>query len=196
MLPVPETAMGFVDTHYKILSLDNNHGAFETLSTDTQQIIIDLHKELRVIERDANHIHLNTVASGAMKLFQLIGKLQKQEDAQGHLRDAVSILLRVLNPITPHITHALWQKLALGENIATAEWPTANQSILNTANQTTIVMQINGKKKGMVTMHADASESEVISILKADPSTSIQLDKHEEIKKTIYVKNKLINFVV
>ena len=186
----------FVDTHYKILSLDNNHGAFETLSTDTQQIIIDLHKELRVIERDANHIHLNTVASGAMKLFQLIGKLQKQEDAQGHLRDAVSILLRVLNPITPHITHALWQKLALGENIATAEWPTANQSILNTANQTTIVMQINGKKKGMVTMHADASESEVISILKADPSTSVQLDKHEEIKKTIYVKNKLINFVV
>ena len=50
----------------------------------TQQLIIDLHKELHVIERDANHIHLNTVASGAMKLFQLIDKLQKQEDAQGH----------------------------------------------------------------------------------------------------------------
>ena len=186
----------FVDTHYKILSKDDQQGAFDSLSTNTQQLIIDLHKELHVIERDANHIHLNTVASGAMKLFQLIGKLQKQEDAQGHLREAVSILLRVLNPITPHITHALWQKLQLGENIAMAEWPQANQRILHAANQITIVMQINGKKKGMVTMHTDASESEVVNSLKSDPATSMQLDKHQKIKKTIYVKNKLINFVV
>ena len=77
-----------------------------------------------------------------------------------------------------------------------AEWPQADQRILHAANQITIVMQINGKKKGMVTMHTDASESEVVNSLKSDPATSMQLDKHQKIKKTIYVKNKLINFVV
>ena len=184
----------FADTHRdQLMRVPHSDQKF---AKGTLQILIDIHKELNTIQRDANHIQLNTVASGAMKLFQSVTKLQGQPDGDGYLRDAFSILLRVLNPITPHITHNLWQTLNYGDDIAKATWPTADDEIINQASETIIVVQINGKKKGIIKINSGATETDVMDALERDDTLKKQYEKRDSIKKTIYVPNKLINLVL
>lgn len=186
----------FSDSHRDQLMTTSEKVELKSLSKGTMQILIEIHKELNTIQRDADHIHLNTVASGAMKLFQSVSKLQSQPDADRCLRDAFSILLRILNPITPHITHSLWQSLGYGNDIARASWPTADQEIISQAREATIVIQINGKKKGTLKLTTGATEAEVMEALQQDDGLKKQFEKFDTIKKTIYVPNKLINLVV
>ena len=112
------------------------------------------------------------------------------------VQHGLSLLLRVLNPITPHITHYLWQHCGFGETIETSEWPVADQKILALEDQVSIVVQFNGKKKAMIAAKSNATEQDVIEAIQSDALAKSQLEKHATIKKTIYVKNKLINFVI
>ena len=168
----------------------------DQLSAQDKRILIDMHKELSLINRDVHAIHLNTVASGAMKLFQHLTKIDDFQRNPALIQHGLSLLLRVLNPITPHITHTLWCHCGFGDDIATAQWPTADSALLALEDQVTIVVQFNGKKKAMVTSKSNATEEDVMNAIHADAQAKSQLDKHTSIKKTIYVKNKLINFVV
>ena len=168
----------------------------DSLTALDKRILIDMHKELALINRDANAIHLNTVASGAMKLFQHLTKIDDFQRNHALVQHGLSLLLRVLNPITPHITHYLWQHCGFGETIETSEWPVADQKILALEDQVSIVVQFNGKKKAMIAAKSNATEQDVIEAIQSDALAKSQLEKHATIKKTIYVKNKLINFVI
>lgn len=187
----------FVHAHLDSLQdADAQRFALSNLNAMGQQIIVDIHKQLQVIARDCEQIHLNTVASGAMKLFHKISKLAETEHDAVSLKYAVSILLRILNPITPHITHALWYKANFGGDISLQPWPEADEHIMALESQVTIVLQINGKKKGAVSVQKDASEAEVMRAMHDDSGCSQQLEKITTIEKSIFVKNKLINLVV
>ena len=185
-----------VNDHINDLKQASAPFEFTQATKESQRLMIDIHKELVNINRDANNIQLNTVASGAMKLFQLININEWKNEHIAVLKEAISILLRVLNPITPHIAHFLWQEGHFGDNIATADWPQPNHEILKAEDSVTIIIQINGKKRGSIQASSNATQEDVVSAIEQNESTKAQLDKHQSIKKTIYVKNKLINFVV
>ncbi|MEC8882159.1 MAG: leucine--tRNA ligase [Pseudomonadota bacterium] len=186
----------FVQENIEILQSSNEDAMIQEIDQTTKDHIIAINQTLVTINRDTENIHLNTVASGAMKLFQVISKIQCTENFGSVLKYAVSILLRVLNPIAPHMTHELWQEGKFGEDIAKAKWAVADESILNLDRQVTVVMQINGKKKGTVTAQTNASEDDIIQAIKGNEQTNAHMNKIKPIKKTIFVKNKLINFVV
>lgn len=162
----------------------------------TKQQLIMINQELVNINRDVESIHFNTVASGAMKLFQAINKIPQDKHHPAALKYALSILLRVLNPITPHITHHLWQTCQFGGDIASAPWPEADDDIIALNQQSVVVMQINGKKKGLLKVSVDANQEEVMKAIEDNSQTSAHISKIPTIKKVIFVKNKLINFVV
>ena len=188
----------FAQTHRASLqqakSMDFHASA---LSPAMQQCLIAIHQELTVIQRDVQHIQLNTVASGAMKLFQSIQKITVDATHAPLARHAFSILLRVLNPITPHLTQFLWQDCHYGEDIATANWPEPDHAILQLQANVSVVVQFNGKKKAMLAVDKDATEAQVLAALEQDEQANHHYAKHKDsIRKTIYVKNKLINFVV
>ena len=110
------------------------------------------------------------------------------------ITEATGILLRLLAPITPHITHALWQELGYGEDILAAPWPQADDAALD-ADEVELVVQVNGKLRGSlrVAKGADRAEIERLAMQNAN------VQKHiagQTVKKVVVVPGRLINVVV
>jgi leucyl-tRNA synthetase len=100
----------------------------------------------------------------------------------------------MLNPIAPHMTEELWSYLHADESIAYAKWPTYDEAAL-VADEIEIILQVNGKLRGRVTVPADADREAMITIATNEEAIQKQLDGAEP-KKVIAVPGKLVNFVV
>jgi leucyl-tRNA synthetase len=149
----------------------------------------EIHSVLRQINYDIEKHQLNTVASGAMKILNALEKLEGRPEAA---KEGLSILLRVLSPITPHICHALWKELGFGEDIMTAAWPEPDPKALQ-QDEISYVVQVNGKTRGNVKVPASADAKAI------EPMAAESVKKYIEgkaIRKAIVVPGKLINLVV
>jgi leucyl-tRNA synthetase len=108
------------------------------------------------------------------------------------VREGLSILLRVLSPITPHITHCLWRELGFGDDIMRAPWPEPDAAALE-QDEIDYVVQVNGKTRGnaRVPKAADAKTAEAM----AAEAVKKYIDG-KAIRKAIIVPGRLINLVV
>ena len=128
-------------------------------------------------------------------------KINAAHDAQNHhhaqmrlLYDGLSILLRILAPIAPHITHHLWRELAYGDNILNAKWPKVNADALKIQN-IELIVQVNGKLRGKITVpiHADQQTIEAQAL---QHENVLRMIADKTVKKIIVVPGKLVNVVV
>jgi leucyl-tRNA synthetase len=103
-------------------------------------------------------------------------------------------LLRLLSPITPHITHALWSELGYGDDILAAAWPEPLEAAL-VQDELELVIQVNGKLRGNVTVPKDAAKDVIEQSVLAEPSIQKFLEG-VSVKKIIVVPGKLVNIVV
>ncbi len=109
------------------------------------------------------------------------------------MAEALSAVVRLLYPITPHLSFNLWQELGMEGDIESASWPETDESAL-VEDSKLIVVQVNGKLRAKITVAADAAKEEVEALGLADE----QVIKHTEgktIRKVIYVPGKLLNIV-
>jgi leucyl-tRNA synthetase len=100
----------------------------------------------------------------------------------------------LLAPLAPHIAEELWQRLGHAESLASAEWPAADSAYLR-ADVIEIPVQVNGKVRAKIQVPAEAGESEVIDIARADQNVGRHLDG-QTVKRAIYVRGRIVNFVV
>ncbi|TAK78870.1 MAG: leucine--tRNA ligase [Gammaproteobacteria bacterium] len=141
----------------------------------------------------------NTVVSGCMKILNLLTKLENPTADSIDIRDNVihkglSIILRLLAPITPHITHQLWIDLHFEGVIVDASWPKAS-SIAFKVETIELVVQINGKLRSRIRVPHDADKQVIETKVKEDTKVQ-QAIQGQAIKKVIIVPNKLVNVVV
>jgi len=165
-----------------------------TFPTVTKPIPADkarqqLHEILSRILFDYERKQFNTIVSGAMKILNLLAESDKSIQIEG-----LSILLRILFPITPHICAELWRTSQMGDDIEKAAWPELDKSALESATQQFIV-QINGKMRGSVIAVKDASEDVLQKAVYADPNLQKFIDG-KKLRKIIVVPNKLVNLVM
>ena len=153
-----------------------------------------IHQILAQINQDYERHQFNTVVSGCMKLFNELSSYEvKTEEDKYFLHSGISILLRLLAPITPHICHHLWQQLNFEKIIVDAPWPKVDKSALKT-DEVEFVVQVNGKLRGQFTASTDASEEELVKLAKDQVSTFLM---NQPIKKAIVVPHRqLINLVI
>lgn len=147
---------------------------------------------------DYERLQFNTVVSGCMKLFNLLNRIPEAEpnthDSRASLiQEGLSILLRLLAPIAPHITHHLWQTLGYEGNLLDANWPKTN-SILK-IDTLELGVQVNGKLRSRIKVPADANEDVIRNIASQDPKVGHSI-AGQTVKKVIVVPGKLINIVV
>ena len=160
-----------------------------------QSLRYDLYTILKQIDQDMKRNQFNTVVSGCMKMLNFIQKLDmKQTFYQQLFREAFQILLLVLNPIAPHITHYLWNQMNFPESIEKSEWPKIDTGALE-KNSIEWVIQVNGKRRGQVEVAANADEKTLVDLATKVPSVQ-SLMEGKNIKKTIIVPKKLINIVI
>jgi leucyl-tRNA synthetase len=150
----------------------------------------ELHHILQQANTDMARQQFNTVVSAAMKF---LNTLQEKSDSAS-IHAEFSVLLRLLSPIVPHITHALWQQLGYGDDIATAPWPVADTTLLNNAEREMMV-QVNGKLRGKILVSPTENEDSIKE--KALTDANVKAFLHDKkIQRIIVVPNRLVNVVV
>lgn len=158
----------------------------------------DVHLALQQATVDIERLQFNTVVSAAMKILNALNEVAGDDDTANALRaEGIRILLTMLSPVTPHITHHLWSTLGFdvthGELIDAA-WVDADETAL-VQNEIEYVVQVNGKLRGRVTVSADADKDAIIELALAD-ATVQKFTDNQTIVKTIVVPKKLVNIVV
>ncbi|WP_118813205.1 leucine--tRNA ligase [Haemophilus haemolyticus] len=166
------------------------------LSATQKALRREVHKTIAKVSDDIGRRQtFNTAIAAVMELMNKLTKASLESDQdRAVMAEALSAVVRMLYPITPHICFELWQALGNESNIDTAEWVKADEAAM-VEDEKLIVVQVNGKVRGKVTVPATSSEEEIKAAAKADPNVAKFLDG-KEILKEIYIPFKMLNFVV
>jgi leucyl-tRNA synthetase len=149
----------------------------------------EIHAVLKQANYDLAKHQLNTVASAAMKILNAIEKLPGRTPAA---QEGLSILLRLLSPITPHVCHHLWRALGFGEDVMTATWPEPDAAAL-VQDEIEYVVQVNGKLRGTVWVPASSTEEHTATLAITAVEKFIA---GKPVRKRIVVPGRLVNIVV
>ena len=166
---------------------------------EAKALRLEIHTVLKQVEYDYQRMQYNTVVSGAMKMINALEDFKAQDSAGAAvaLIEGFGILLRVLYPATPHITHALWTELgyagSLGE-LLDAAWPQVDASAL-VQDELELMLQVNGKLRGSIRVPASADKAAI----EAAALASADFEKFAEgkaPKKVVVVPGRLVNVVI
>ncbi len=147
-----------------------------------------LHETIKKVSEDTENLKFNTAISQMM----ILGNALQKEPV---LPRAVMLdFLRLLAPYAPHLAEELWARLGQSGSIAAAGWPAYDSAKL-VSSTITIVMQVNGKHRGNVTVDPAVTEAELQQLGLAHPKVGPYLSG-KPVKRAIYVKGRLINFLV
>ncbi|SHE41534.1 leucyl-tRNA synthetase [Lampropedia hyalina DSM 16112] len=159
---------------------------------------LEIHTVLKQVDFDYQRMQYNTVVSGGMKMLNALEAFKAEGEAD-HLAAAegFAILLRILYPATPHIAHSLWAELgyaAIFGDILDAPWPQVDERALQ-QDELQLVLQINGKLRGNVTVPATADKAAIEAAALASDAFARQANGAAP-KKVIVVPGKLVNIVL
>jgi len=131
------------------------------------------------------------VASAAMKILNALEKLPGRTPAA---EEGLSILLRLLSPITPHLCHQLWRALGFGEDVMTAAWPDPDAAAL-VQDEIEYVVQVNGKKRGTLLAPKGLDQNGVEALARASEMVGKWIGA-SVVKRIVVVPGRLINIVL
>ncbi|TSC91194.1 MAG: leucyl-tRNA synthetase [Parcubacteria group bacterium Licking1014_17] len=145
-------------------------------------------KTIKKVTEDIENLRYNTAIS-ALMIF-----LNEMEKANEITRSDFEAFIKLLAPFAPFITEEIWRNISKHEKSVHIEpWPEYDPSLIKDKTAK-IPVQVNGKLRAVIEMDFDSSEEEVVEKAKADPNVQKYLPTPP--KKTIFVKNKLVNFVL
>ena len=147
-----------------------------------------IHKTIKKVSEDIEEMHFNTAISALMILAT---EMQK---AHAVSKEDFKIFLQILAPFAPHITEELWTMLGEKKTINLSEWPKWDESLIQD-EEFKIVVQVNGKVRGELMVMKDEAEEE-IKKKSLENENILKYTEGKEVKRVVYVKNKLINIVV
>jgi leucyl-tRNA synthetase len=154
----------------------------------------EIHLLLKQANYDLGKQQFNTVASATMKMLNALEKAPREGALAAEvIEECFGILLRVLSPLTPHISHALWAQLGYGDDILAAAWPEPLAAAL-VQDEVELMLQVNGKLRGAVRVAADAPK-DVIEAAALANEAAVKFLEGRPAKKVIVVPGRLVNIV-
>ncbi|MFN9212203.1 MAG: class I tRNA ligase family protein, partial [Betaproteobacteria bacterium] len=148
----------------------------QELSAELKALRREIHARLKQADFDYARMQYNTVVSAAMIMLNALdaAKLGAEPAARAVQRESLSILLRVLYPIAPHITHALWSELGYAAqmgDLLDAPWPQADPAAL-VQDEIEIAVQVNGKLRGAIRVPTAADDAAITAAALADANVA------------------------
>jgi leucyl-tRNA synthetase len=189
---------------YSIHQADAIKAAEAVLPNDLNDAEKELRREVHTVLKQANFDYqrrqYNTVVSAAMKMLNVLEPIKLGAGSvvrPAVLRECLSILIRVLYPVVPHLTHALWNELGYEKyfgSLLDAPWPMVEEAAL-VQTELTMMLQINGKLRGDIRVPADGTKEQIEALaLQSEPA--VKALNGVAPKKVIVVPGRLINIVV
>ncbi|MBW9270046.1 MAG: leucine--tRNA ligase [Candidatus Thiodiazotropha sp. (ex. Lucinisca nassula)] len=153
----------------------------------------ELHELLKKALYDYQRQRFNNVVSASMGMINILYKLGGSEQDLAILQEGLSLVLRLLAPIAPHVSHHLWRELGFGEEILASDWPRPDEAAL-VQESLPYVVQVNGKVRANIQVPADADKAAVEAIALANDNVQRFIGE-ATVRKVIVVPNKLVNVV-
>ena len=168
-----------------------------SLTEELKTLRREVHKILQQADHDLKRIQYNTVVSASMKMLNTLeaAKFDGGAPSKAVAAEGLSIFLRMLNPVAPHITHVLWQELGFAAkfgDILDAEWPQVDPAALEQA-EIELMVQINGKLRGSIKVPKAADKAAIEAAALGNENVKKFLEGAP--KKIIVVPGKLVNIV-
>jgi leucyl-tRNA synthetase len=160
-------------------------------------LLVKAHWAIDKVTRDVQAFQFHTAISAVMELVNEAYRVKDSlyDDAAGAatVRFAAATAASLIFPFAPHIGSEVYDELT-GERVWETPWPQADESLLLT-DEVTLIVQVNGKRRGQLVVAADAPEAEVLELARAAEGVQRHLDG-KEIVKEIFVPGRLVNLVV
>ncbi|MEG0866801.1 MAG: leucine--tRNA ligase, partial [Hafnia sp.] len=196
-----EGANRFLKRVWKLVYEHTQKGACVDLSVaglneDQKALRRDLHKTIAKVSDDIGRRQtFNTAIAAIMELMNKLARApQETEQDRALMQEALLAVVRMLYPFTPHASFEMWTALGGEGDIDVAPWPVADEKAM-VEDSKLIVVQVNGKVRGKITVAADATEQQVRELAGQEAQVAKYLDG-VTIRKVIYVPGKLLNLVV
>ncbi|GAB7201029.1 hypothetical protein OS31_06320 [Dickeya oryzae] len=167
-----------------------------SLTDDQKALRRDLHKTIAKVTDDIGRRQtFNTAIAAIMELMNKLAKApQESEQDRALTQETLLAVVRMLYPFTPHVCFVLWSELKGEGDIDQAPWPVADEQAM-VEDSRLVVVQVNGKVRGKITVAADATEQQVRDRAAQEPLVAKYLDG-VTVRKVIFVPGKLLNLVV
>jgi leucyl-tRNA synthetase len=137
----------------------------------------------------------NTAIAAVMELLNALGRFEdRSSSGRAVMQEALDLVVLMLSPVVPHATHALWRELGHEGAVVDQRWPEPDPRALERA-EVEVVVQVNGRLRGRVTVPAGADEAVVREAALADANVQ-RFMEGRPLRKFIYVPGKLANVVV
>ena len=176
----------FWSLHKMIINLKLKDDIDQSLEIDTftNQMIYKITKNLE-------NFHYNVIIANLHEIYNYLSKNLKKIKNKENLLTNYEKILKIISPILPHLANECLDELNIKER---DQWPKVNEKFLKKESYN-VVIQINGKKRDLMNFNKDINEKDLLLEIKNNVKINKFL-KDKEIKKSIYIKNKLINLIV
>lgn len=165
--------------------------------SEARAIRRQLHETIRKVGDDyARRYSFNTAIASIMELLNALAKFEPLDDNEQQARqEALEAVALLLNPITPHVSHTLWQRLGHGETLLEDQaWPTVDEAAL-VRDSVTLAVQVNGKLRATIEVAPDADRDAIQARAMAQPDV-VKFIGDGAVRKVIVVPGKIVNIVV
>ncbi|MDK7738037.1 leucine--tRNA ligase [Providencia stuartii] len=196
-----EGANRFVRRVWRIVHEHSQKGATQpldvsTLTTEQKDLRRDLHKTIAKVTDDFDRRYaFNTAIAAIMEFMnKLVRAPQETEQDRALMQESLEAITLMLSPIIPHACFEMWKALGHTDDVDFASWPVADEKAM-VDDTKLVVIQVNGKVRGRITVPADAVQDFVLDMATKEYSVSKYLEG-VTIRKVIYVPGKLLNLVV
>ncbi|UCF79213.1 MAG: leucine--tRNA ligase [Candidatus Eiseniibacteriota bacterium] len=155
-----------------------------------------VHQTIRKVTDDLQSFHHNTAVSALMELSNEIRSYTRglgRSATDPVLKEAVVKFVQLLSPMAPHIAEELWRRLGGKESVFREPWPTCEEEALK-EDSYLLVIQIDGKLRGKITVPESTPEAELVALAKAEGNVASHLEG-KTVSDTVLVPRKLLNFV-
>jgi leucyl-tRNA synthetase len=155
-----------------------------------------VHETIQKVSDDFGRRHaFNTAIAALMELLNALNKFADQSDQGRAVRhEALEAMVLLLNPVVPHVSHALWQALGHTQTVVDDQpWPSVDTGAL-VRDSLTLAVQVNGKLRGTIEVAANASREEAEALARAHPQVAVFLEG-QTVRKVIVVPGKIVNIV-
>jgi len=199
-----EGAHRFVNKFYRLVSQfindaeTNNVAELDTRGLDKSQKDIrqKTHQALKKVGDDVGRRHsFNTAISTLMELNNNLSRFYDvSEQGMAVRKEAIEIMIKALNPITPHLSHHLWHCMGHDDAMIDVLWPEVDESALK-QDEVQIVVQVNGKLRAKL-MVPLGTDNQAIESLALNEENVVKFTEGRTVVKVVVVPNKLVNVVV
>ena len=184
-----------ITSNIELLSDEKIVHKHDEVSEHARALLQKTYQSLIDVSNSIENFQMNV---GVAKIYELINYISKfkasKENEKSALKASLTILIRIIEPMVPHLAEECWSLCGNKKSLTSEPWPEVDHRYL-LEKTATVVIQVNGKRRAEVETKINANEEEVMTEIKNIKSVKEQIEDSKIIKK-IFVPNKILNIVI